>query len=215
MTLEATLESIDTTLKALLTAVQSGAQMAASELAGADAAAGTSKRRTKAQIAADEAAAAAKTGPVVDGDPAGTLYFVNDADKVVFAKLPDAAAPESANFKAATAAEYSAKKGEFLKAKEAELSASASAIAAANQGLTAGAAGEVTWDQAVAALKSVAADPAHGGTAVMTLIKQIDPTAANVPALKPLGKNAEIVAAVNALLKPAAAAGAEVDPLFG
>ena len=57
MTIEATLLSIDTTLKALLASVQAGAQMAA-EFSGAEPSA-SRKRRTKAEIAADEAAEAA------------------------------------------------------------------------------------------------------------------------------------------------------------
>lgn len=185
MTIEALLQDIADSNRAILACLQSGAAVAAAEfapgnLAGATAGAAddgkttTRKRRTKEEIAADEAAAAAAA-----------------------------------------------------KAKEAELSASATAIANKNQGnagaADAGAAGaagaatggEVTWDAAVAKLKALAQDPAHGSTAVMAVIKKIDPNAANVPALKDLNKNAEIIAAIDALLNPAAAAGAEVDPLFG
>lgn len=187
MTIEALLQDIADSNRAILACLQSGAAVAAAEfapgnLAGATAGGAddgkttTRKRRTKEEIAADEAAAAAAKAA---------------ADK------------------------------------EAALSASATAIANKNQGnagaADAGAAGaagattggEVTWDAAVAKLKALAQDPAHGSTAVMAVIKKIDPNAANVPALKDLNKNAEIVAAIDALLNPAAAAGAEVDPLFG
>ncbi len=176
MTIEATLESIDTTLKALLAATQSGVQMTAVSESTDTAAASKRSRRTKEEIAADKAAEEA----------------------------------------AAAAA---------LAAKEKELSDNASAIAAANAaktgsataGAVSGAAGEVTWDQAVAALKSLTSPEnmaAHGATAVKAIVTQFDPTAANVPALKALNKNAEIIAAVQALLNPAATAAAG-DDIFG
>ena len=238
MTIEATLLSIDATLKALLASAQSGAQMATAEFAASETGK-TRKRRTKDEIAADEAAeAAAKlaadaaltqaAAPVVDGHPAGTRYWVNAVDRQVYAELPGTPAPEGMNFKIESAAEYLAKKVEFefnkagaAKNEQAAATApvtantapSATAPAATASAATSSSA-EVTWDAAVTALKTLAQNPDHGSTAVMAVIKQIDPAAANVPALKPLGKNAEIVAAVNALLNPAAAA-AEVDPLFG
>ena len=236
MTIEATLLSIDATLKALLASAQSGAQMAAAEFAASDTGT-TRKRRTKAEIIADEAAeAAAKLAaaaaltqaeaPVVDGHPAGTRYWVNAVDRQVYAELPGTPAPEGMNFKIESAAEYLAKKVEFDKAgaaKNEQAAATAPVTAntapsatapAATASAAASGSAEATWDAAVTALKTLAQNPDHGSAAVMAVIKQIDPAAANVPALKPLGKNAEIVAAVNALLNPAAAA-AEVDPLFG
>lgn len=239
MTIEATLLSIDATLKALLASAQSGAQMAAAEFAASETGK-TRKRRTKDEIAADEAAEAAEAAaklaadaaltqaatPVVDGHPAGTRYWVNAVDRQVYAELPGTPAPEGMNFKIESAAEYLAKKVEFDKAgaaKNEQAAATAPVTAntapsatapAATASAAASGSAEATWDAAVTALKTLAQNPDHGSAAVMAVIKQIDPAAANVPALKPLGKNAEIVAAVNALLNPAAAA-AEVDPLFG
>ena len=228
MTIEAQLQELIDINKAILTALQSGAQMATAEFVAGSAseAAGTRKRRTKAQIEADEAAEAAKTA-VVDGDPAGTAYWHNEAQAVVFTQKPGEAAPAAdAGFLQVTAQVYLAAKAAYEKAeaaKNAQAAATQQAAASTEPSATAqqvaasaatSANAEATWDEAVAALKALATNPAHGSAAVLKVVKQIDPAAANVPALKDKGKNAEILAAVNALLNPAAA-GAEVDPLFG
>lgn len=184
MTIEATLLSIDATLKALLASAQSGAQMAAAEFAGGASTVTPRKRRTRAEIEADEAAEAAAKQVAAQG--------VQDEGEKVGAK----------NDQSAATAPVTAPTEPSATAQPATASAATSAS------------DEVTWDAAVTALKTLAQNPAHGSTAVMAVIKQIDPAAANVPALKPLGKNAEIVAAVDALLNPKAAT-AEADPLFG
>ena len=175
MTIEALLQDIADTNRAILVALQSGAAMATAEfapgnLAGTTASADeskktTRKRRTNEEIAADEAAA------TKNGQAAATP-------------------PVTANT-------------------EPSATASADTVSGATS-----AGSDVTWDAAVAALKKLAQDPKHGSTAVLAVIKQIDPTAANVPALKALNKNTEIVAAIDALLNPAAST-AEADPLFG
>lgn len=225
MTIEAQLQELIDINKAILTAIQSGAQVSAA--AGEQATSATTRtRRTKAEIEADKAAEAAKTA-VVDGDPAGTAYWHNEAQAVVFTQKPGEAAPAAdAGFLQVTAQVYLAAKAAYEKAeaaKNAQAAATQQAAAstepsATAQQVTASAAtsanAEATWDEAVAALKALATNPAHGSAAVLKVVKQIDPAAANVPALKDKGKNAEILAAVNALLNPAAA-GAEVDPLFG
>ena len=221
MHIEERLESIDNTLKALLVAMQSGNQMAATVTttdAANDASAETKRtRRTKAQIEADEAAKATPAA-VLAGDPAGTRYWVSESLGAVFVEQPGVGAPGDQSFKLESAEHFTAKKAEFA-AKNAVSTAAASSATAATQAAapaasTSGSTGEVTWDQAVAALKSVAGNPAHGGEGVIKLIKSIDANAANVPALKDKGHNAAIVAAVHALLNPVAETAA-VDPLFG
>lgn len=228
MTIEAQLQELIDINKAILTALQSGAQMATAEFAPGNAAATTTskKRRTKAEIEAEEAAAKALT-EVVEGDPAGTNYWHSEANALVFAQKPGEAAPAAdAAFVQVSASVYLSAKAAYEKAAAAKndqaaatnQAAASTALSATAQQDTASAAtsanGDVTWDQAVKALKDLAGNPAHGGAAVKKIIAEIDPTAANVPALQALNKNAEIVAAVNALLNPGAA-GAEVDPLFG
>lgn len=217
MTIEDTLLSIDTTLKALLASAQSGAQMAATTETAGEATA-RRKRRTKEEIAADEAAEAATKQAALTqaAAPAADAprYWVNNVDGSVYAQLAGMPDPTDMNFKIETHAYYLEK---LAAAKNAQPAATAHATArtapsATAQPATASAAtsGAATWDDAVSALKALAMNPAHGNTAVMAVIKQIDPTAVNVPALKALDKNAEIVAAVNAILAPVVA-----DPLFG
>lgn len=226
MTIEAKLDETNNLLRQLLAAFQSGQQVA-----GETATTGTRKRRTAAEIKADEAAAAAassgaQTAPVVDGDPAGTVYWASDAHKLVFAQKPGEAAPQGNEFSQVSSTDYLAKKEAFAAAEKAaatqQTSASTEPSATAQQatasGATSGATSgtaEPTWDEVVAGLKSLAQNPAHGATAVMATVQKFKPGAANVPALKDLGQNAAILAHVNSLLNPSASAGAEVDPLFG
>lgn len=222
MTIEAKLDETNSLLRQLLAAFQSGQQVA-----GETAATGTRKRRTAAEIKADEAAAAAasagtQTAPVVDGDPAGTVYWASDAHKLVFAQKPGEAAPQGNEFSQVSSTDYLAKKEAFAAAEKAaatqQTSASTAPSATAQQATASAATSgtaEPTWDEVVAGLKSLAQNPAHGATVVMATVQKFKPGAANVPALKDLGQNAAILAHVNGLLNPSASAGAEVDPLFG
>ena len=213
MHIEEILSSIDTTLKALLASVQSGVQMSASTIAVDDGEASeTTKRtrRTKAQIAADEAAeAAAKAAPKET-----TRYWVSESLGQVYAELPGSPQPSDQSFKIESEAHYNAKKAEFEAKKAASTAAASSEPAATRAAAVAtSTSGSVSWDDVVTALKGLATNPAHGADAVVKIVKEFDAKAANVPALKALNKNAEIVAAVNALLNPAATEAA--DPLFG
>lgn len=206
MTIEATLESIDTTMKAILAAMQSGNQMAAATV---ETTKGTRKSSKK------DAPEEAKGEPVVDGDPAGTQYWDSECNAIVFAQMAGDAPPQNDTFVKVTAAEYLAKKAayEFAEKNAAVASAatmnqttattapSAPAAQATASENTSGA--EPTWDETVNKLKALATNPAHGQAAVKAIISQIDPTAANVPALQKLGRNADIIAAVDALLNPA------------
>ena len=227
MHIEEILSSIDTTLKALLASVQSGVQMSASTIAVDDGEASeTTKRtrRTKAQIAADEAAEAAAKAQIAADEAAEaadkvapketTRYWVSETLGQVYAELPGQPVPDDQSFKIESAAHYNAKKAEF-EAKKAASTAAASSAPAATQAaaVATSASGSVSWDDVVTALKGLATNPAHGADAVVKIVKEFDAKAANVPALKALNKNAEIVAAVNALLNPVATEAA--DPLFG
>ena len=212
MHIEEILSSIDTTLKALLASAQSGVQLTATlESTSTDDAETTKRtRRTKAQIAADEAAeAAAKAAPKET-----TRYWVSESLGQVYAELPGSPQPSDQSFKIESEAHYNAKKAEFEAKKAASTEAASSAPAATQAAAVAtSASGSVSWDDVVTALKGLATNPAHGADAVVKIVKEFDAKAANVPALKALNKNAEIVAAVNALLNPVATEAA--DPLFG
>ena len=232
MTIEAQLQELIDINKAILTAIQSGAQMATAEFVQGNAAEATGtttrKRRTKAEIAADEAAAAAAIpADVVEGDPAGTKYWHSEANQLVFTQKPDEAAPSAdAGFTQVSAAVYLTAKAAYEKAAAAknaqaaatnQVPASTEPSATAQQATASAATSEKaepTWDEVVKGLKDLAANPAHGAAAVKALITKIDPNAANVPALQALNKNGQIMAEINALLNPGAAA-TEVDPLFG
>ena len=229
MTIEAQLQELIDINKQILTALQSTGQMATAEFVSGATATTTKKRRTKAEIEADEkAAAAAAIGTeVVEGDPAGTTYWHSEKNTLVFAQTPGEAAPAAdAGFTQVSASVYLTAQAAYDKAALAKnASAAATNQAAAStapsaqaQQATASAAtsekAEPTWDEVVKGLKDLAANPAHGATAVKAVIAKIDPTAANVPALQALNKNSQILAEINALLNPGAAT-AEVDPLFG
>ena len=187
MTIEATLESIDSTLKLLLAAAQSGAAITA---AVADA---TDKADEAAQ--GKKRGRPAKTENTAATDAAGPVYWVNDSLKQAYEQLPGNAAPQDKAFVQVTAEQFAAKKAEY-------------AAPAASAPV-----GAPTWDEAVAALKSLAQHKDHGSDAVVAVIKAIDPAAQNVPHLKGRGFEAAIIAKVNERLNPPAAGGD--DALFG
>ncbi|WP_313330709.1 hypothetical protein [Comamonas sp.] len=197
--------------KQLLTSLASGLQFTEAA-SGSTAEAGKRGRKSKKE---DEPAN--DLAKVVDGDPAGTRYWVNEVAKQVYTELPGNPQPEDQNFKINPADVYLAKKAEFAAAQDAAKNAQAaastapSATAAPATASAATSAGEApTWDQTVAALMKLAADPAHGSTAVLTIMKKVDPTATKVPEMKGKGLEAAINAEVQALLNPTGG----VDPLF-
>lgn len=185
MTIEATLQSIDNTLKLLLAAVTSGVTMA-------DAlAAGDGVAEADGQEGSQSPESETKRGR---GRPR------KNAEAPAQAPAPTAPTTPTAPVEVAAAPATTASAS----------TPSAAPVAPAPQASTAATDGP-TWDEAVAALKSLSVHAQHGSAAVVALIKKIDPSAANVPALKDKGKNAEIVAAVNALLNPTVSD----DALFG
>lgn len=186
MTIEATLESIDTSLKALLAAVQSGNTFAAGV-----AIEGTVET-TDAGTQGKKRGRPAKADPATAEPTATSAYWVSDSLKQAYEQLPGNAAPVDKSFVQVTAEQFAAKKAEY-----------AAPTAADNQ---------PTWDAAVTALKTLAQHPDHGSNAVMTVIKALDPQAQTVPHLKDRGLEAAIIAKVNELLHPPVAA---ADPLFG
>lgn len=206
--------------KQLLTSLASGLQFT-DAASGSTAEAGKRGRKTKKE---DEPAN--DLAKVVDGDPAGTRYWVNEVAKQVYAELPGHPQPEDQNFKINPADVYLAKKAEFAAAQDAAKNAQAASAATTTQAAastapsaTAGpatasaatSAGDApTWDQTVAALMNLAKDPAHGSTAVVTIMKKVDPTAAKVTDMKGKGLEAAINAEIQALLNPTGG----VDPLF-
>lgn len=230
MTIEDTLSSIDTSLKTIVTILQSaGAISASSEPAASASDAGEAttprKRRTKAEIAADEAAAAAaagKTSPalgLVDGDPEGTRYWVSDELQTAYAQKPGDPDPQPQSFKLTSAADYLEKKATFAAKKDqtvAQTAATGAAPAATEPSATApaatasaatSAAAEPTWKEVLASLQDVnkSTKAGHGRDGILALLKQFGCEGKTVPALEPLGKHSAILAAARAMLDGEAA----------
>lgn len=216
MTIEETLSSIDTSIKLIVTILQSAGaiseQAGPASNAGAPDAAKTTRTRTKKEDAAPAPA------PVVAGDPAGTIYFVSDELLTVYAQTPGNPAPEPASFKQVAAAEYTAKKEEFTKKSGAQAAPSTAAAAspAANT-LAASTASSVdsapTWKDCLTAIQALnkSDKPGHGRDGVMAVLKQFGLEGQKVPALEGLNKHAEILKFTNDLL----AGGAQDDSDLG
>ncbi|WP_315127316.1 hypothetical protein [Comamonas antarctica] len=133
-------------------------------------------------------------------------------------KAKDAAAADTTG--TAVTQESNEKKDPAASAATTQQATATSAPSATAQAGTASASnstGAPTWDDVVAGLQGLAKDPAHGPVAVKEIITKFGAAtgATNVPGLQALGKNAEILAEVNARLNPAAAAPAGDDALFG
>jgi hypothetical protein len=231
MTIEDTLSSIDTSLKTIVTILQSAGAMVTAEFAPSDIAAAatpgdagttTRKRRTKAEIAADEAAAAAgKTSPalgLVDGDPEGTRYWVSDELQTAYAQKPGDPDPQPQSFKLTSAADYLEKKATFAAKKDqtvaqpvttsaAPAATEPSATAPAATASAATSAAEPTWKEVLASLQDVnkSTKAGHGRDGILALLKQFGCEGKTVPALEPLGKHSAILAAARALLDGEAA----------
>ena len=205
MNIEARLESIDTSLKTLVTILQSAGAITA--VAGAlevTAAPAADKPKTTRK-AKDEPAV---KQDLVAGDPEGTRYWVSEEAKTAYAQKPGDPDPADQSFKIESSAQYLAKKAEFAKnAQEAaaasqkpattEPSATAQPDTASAQ--TSGA----DWDTVFRAIKELSTAPTGGREAVLGVLKHFGCEGKTVPALKDLGKNAEILAHVQGLMTPA------------
>ena len=217
MTIEAKLDSIDATLKLILTSLQSGAAVAA-PAAAAPTPEPTEKKPRAAKTKVEPEATVA-TAPVVDGDPAGTRYWDSAEHRQVYAELPGTQAPADQSFKITTAADYLVKKAEYAAAGNAQPAVKSEQPAASEPSATqpaATASGEVSWKEHVfPAIQAL--NRAKGADAIRALISHFglspktadNPTGATVPALEALGKHAEVIDAANKLANglPLTAAG--------
>ena len=208
MNIEARLESIDTSLKTLVTILQSAgaitAVAGAPEAATAAPAAETKKPRAKK---ADEPAATTKAD-LVAGDPEGTRYWVSEETQTAYAQKPGDPDPKDQSFKIESSAQYLAKKAEFAKnAQDAAAASQASATTApsatAQPDTASAATSGADWDTVFRAIKELSTAPTGGREAVLGVLKHFGCEGKTVPSLKDLGKNAEILAHVNALMVPA------------
>ena len=248
MSLEQTLDRTNTLLEKLLAVLESNANtQAAVPQAPAAAAAEPTRRRgrppkAETQESPAEQPAAETTTAVstpegaplglVDGDPVGTRYFVVEKYNTVYAQRPGEPDCTIAGAEIVSAEHYLTKKAEFdaiLKKTNAPAPAAATAAAPAPAPAPAPvaatpsqAADGTPWTTVIAKFTELnkSAEPGHGREGVMSILKQFlpgveKPTAAM---LQPLGKNDEVIAAIEALLAPKAAAAPapaadEFDPL--
>lgn len=210
MHIEDRLESIDNSLKTLVTLLQSaGAITAVAGVPEAAAPAPTEKKtRTKK---ADEPAATAAKADLVDGDPEGTRYWVSEETQTAYAQKPGDPDPKDQSFKIESSAQYLAKKVEFAKkAQDAAAAAASQASATSEPSATAqpdtasAKTSDVDWDTVFRAIKELSTAPTGGREAVLGVLKHFGCEGKTVPALKDMNKNAEILAHVQGLLAPAA-----------
>lgn len=205
MHIEDRLESIDNSLKTLVTLLQSaGAITAVAGVPEAAAPAPTEKKtRTKK---ADEPAATAAKADLVDGDPEGTRYWVSEETQTAYAQKPGDIDPTDQSFKIESSAHYLAKKAEFAKnaAAVAEAQKPAATAPTATPPADTASAGAVEWDTVFREIKALSTAPTGGREAVLGVLKHFGCEGKTVPALKDLNRNADILAHVQGLLAPAA-----------
>ena len=232
MSIEATLGSIDTSLKALVALLQNAGTLThlaapavekktrakkGEQAASAETPVTTD---THAVVVEAEAPAATQPAPVVDGDPAGTRYWVSEELQTAYAQKPGDPDPQPQSFRIESADGYLSKKAEFAAKKaQADVATTTPAIAATEPTATAPAATasaetsatpEVTWKEVLTALQAVnkSTKAGHGRDGILALLKQFGCEGKTVPAMEALGQHAAILAATNALLS-ASEAGAD------
>ena len=211
MHIEDRLESIDNSLKTIVTLLQSAGAITA--VAGAPEAAAPAPTPTEKKPRAkkaDEPVATAKVD-LVDGDPEGTRYWVSEETQTAYAQKPGDPDPKDQSFKIESSAQYLAKKAEFAKkAQDAAAAAASQASATSEPSATAqpdtasAATSGADWDTVFRAIKELSTAPTGGREAVLGVLKHFGCEGKTVPALKDLNKNAEILAHVQGLLAPAA-----------
>jgi hypothetical protein len=205
MNIEQRLESMDNSLKLLVTIMQSAGVMtaaAAEVTTPAPAPAPADGKPKTTRKPKDEPAKV----DVVDGDAEGTRYWVSDSLAQVYAQKPGDPDPEDQTFKIESSAHYLAKKAEF--AKNASAAAAASpATAGSDPSVTAQVAGasEVTFKQVTDSILELSkhTGPNGGRDGVLAVLKQFGCEGKKVPDLGGLNKNAEILAFVKAQMAPA------------
>lgn len=221
MQIEERLESIDTTLKGILQALLSGGT-AIALLGQPDAAPDAEpEKKTRTKKTAEEGES------YVDGDPAGTRYWITSDETGFHKSGPGQERPANIPHLMAnpvSGAVFKAKRDEHAK-KSAAAAAATQPASTANTASDQVAAGSTssapTFKDVTDKLLLLSNTPApKGGRPVlMNLIASFLPAGTEakdvkVPKLDGLGKNAEIIAAVEAILNPAPEAAAEDDDPF-
>lgn len=225
MSLEQTLEQTNTLLSQLIAIVTTGVEARAT-LGAPDAAAEPAKttrtRKPKDEPAASTTTTDANPLGLVDGDPEGTRYWVSEQYKTAYAQKPGDPDPKLADIKIVTAAHYSERKAEFTKNSPAggEQTTESAATPATTTPDASTASSEKPADEVPFAkiieritVLNKSDKPGHGREGVMAILKKYLPDDAkpSVTKMQPLGKNADILADIEAALAPAVEE--EFDPL--
>lgn len=233
MSLEQTLEQTNELLKQVITILSTGVT-AGAELGQAQAADAKPTRTRKTKTEETPATTNVTTAPnnvlgTVEGDPVGTRYWLIEKHNTVYKQAPGEPEPTLAGAVITTAADYLAKKAQFEALSPVTTSsapAASTAPAAAPAPSTPAAStvssqpseqtqGDVPFATIVERITVVNKSPAegHGRNGVLAILKKWLPNdpQPTVTKLQPLGKNAEILADIEALLAPAAAPAAPAD----
>ena len=198
------------------------------------AAAPTATEQTATEQTATEQTATAPTTAegaplgLVEGDPVGTRYFVVERYNTVYAQRPGDPDCTIAGAEIVSAEHYLAKKNEFQSKFKSATVVDPTTVPAPTSAPTpvaaapALAADNTPWATVIAKFMELnkSPEPGHGREGVVSVLKQFLPGVdkPNAAMLQPLGKNAEVVAAIEALLAPKAIAApapaaGEFDPL--
>lgn len=202
MNIEDRLESIDTSLKTLVTILQSQGAIAAVAGAPESAAPTTTEKKPRTTRTKDEPVV---KQDLVAGDPEGTRYWVSEVAKTAYAQKPGDPDPKDQSFKLESSAQYLAKKAEFAKNAQ-DVAAAIQAAATTAPSATAqpdGASASADWDTVFREIKALSTAPTGGRDAVLGVLKHFGCEGKTVPALKDLNRNADILAHVQGLMAPA------------
>ena len=211
MSLEQTLSQTNTLLTQLITILTTGIEARAMVEAPAE------KKKP----------AEKKPKMLVDGDPEGTRYFVVEKHNTVYAQKPgdpDCTLPGAlivpGEIYLQKKAEFSAKTAAVLAAQNSPAvtpPAASTPTAPTASSPTSAPSAEVGFQQIVDRITVLnkSPQPGHGREGVLAILRKYLPNdeRPSVTKLQPLGRNAEILADIEAALAPAVAAAAEFDPL--
>lgn len=220
MSLETTLARTNELLEALLTRLAT-AEEATQEL-GAPEVKSTRGRKKKEEVVVAEVVA--PTTPVANTVAEATRYFVIEKHNTVYEQKPGMPGCSIDGAVEVDDATYEAKKAEFAAKVQAAIAANSAPQKDARDGLTAtqavealhghvnkpaevpAPAADVPFEQVVAKMVALnkSDKPGHGPAAVRAILVKYMPNEEKptVPKLNGLGKNAEILAEVEALLNP-------------
>lgn len=212
MNIEQRLESIDTSLKTLVTILQSAgaitAVAGAPEAPEAAAAAPAADTKPKATRKAKDEPAATTKADLVAGDPEGTRYWVSEETQTAYAQKPGDPDPKDQSFKIESSAQYLVKKADFAKnaqdaAAASQKPATTEPSATAQPDTASAATSGADWDTVFRAIKELSTAPTGGREAVLGVLKHFGCEGKTVPSLKDLNRNADILAHVQGLMTPA------------